>query len=338
MRRQSVIFQAPGDVRVRESDLPEPAPAEVLVRTELSAISAGTELLLVRGEFPDDVSLDEKLPSLRGPARYPLKYGYAAVGKVALVGTEVDPGWLNRRVLAFHPHESYFSLDPGHLLPVPASLPLDSAVLLPNMESAVNFVHDARPLLGERVVVLGAGVLGLLTTRLLEAFPLESLVVLDRYPLRRRLALEMGADSVVDPADPQHSRAVREALGGPADLVLELSGNPEALNLALAVSGFTSRVIVGSFYGTRRVPIDLGGAFHRKRIRLISSQVSSLNPSYSGLWDKPRRLREAWRRLIDLEPGQLITHRFPVQEAPRAYELLDQNPEIALQIVLTYTP
>ena len=121
-----------------------------------------------------------------------------------------------------------------------------------------------------------------------------------------------------------------------ADLSYELSGNPLALDQAIAVTGFNGRVVIGSWYGQKHADLNLGGRFHRSRIRLISSQVSTVAPEWSGRWNKSRRLHVAWEMLQSLRPVHLITHRFPLEQASQAYALLDQHPQEAIQVLFTY--
>jgi threonine dehydrogenase-like Zn-dependent dehydrogenase len=125
-------------------------------------------------------------------------------------------------------------------------------------------------------------------------------------------------------------------LPGGADLVYELSGVPSALDQAIAVTGFTGRVLVGSWYGQKPAHLDLGGHFHRNRIRLISSQVSTLAPELSGRWTKARRFQVAWEMIRKINPSRFITHRFPITQAHQAYQLLDQDPEGAIQVIFSY--
>ena len=323
-----------------EESLKAPAGDQILVQTLVSAVSAGTELLIYRGEWPPNLPVDESIPALQGAFQYPLKYGYACVGRVLQVGSEVDPSWTGQLVFAFNPHESHFLSRPQDLVPLPPDLPPERAGLLPNMETAVAFVMDGRPLIGERVVVFGQGVVGLLTTALLSRFSLGGLYALDRFALRRDRSVALGADSAFDPADPLAMDSLMTFLemerGGGADLTYELSGNPAALDQAISVTGFGGRVVVGSWYGAKRADIDLGGKFHRGRIKLVSSQVSTLEPELSGRWTKKRRLNLAIGMLRKLNTLDLTSHRFPISNADEAYALLAQNPGDALQVVLTY--
>ena len=340
MKRLALYFTAPYEVSVREESLPLPAAGQVLVQTLVSAISAGTELLVYRGQVPADASIDEAIPALAGKFAFPLKYGYASVGRVTEVGDDVSPEWRGKTVFAFNPHESLFLSSPDELMPVPFSLSPEEASLLPNMETSVNFLMDGQPLIGEQVVVFGQGVVGLLTTALLAKLPLANLLTLDRYDLRRRKSLALGAQASLDPeASDSLARLTsllrKEHSDTRADLTYELSGDPRALEKAIEVTGFSGRVVIGSWYGRKQVGLNLGGHFHRSRIRLISSQVSTITPQCAGRWNKSRRLQTAWQMLRNLKPAHLITHRFPLAQAAQAYALLDRHPEEAIQVILT---
>lgn len=341
MQRYSLYFEGPGRVAVRAEALPAPGPGQLLIQTLFSAISPGTEMLVYRDQFPREVAVDATIAALAGTFAYPLKYGYAAVGRVAALGAGVPPEWAGRLVLAFHPHESHFLAEPAAVLPVPPGLAPEVATLLPNMETAVVLMLDGAPLTGEQVVVYGQGIVGLLLTGLLARLPLARLTTLDRHP-RRRLASEtLGAHASLDPAAAEtlgHLRSLTPGPGAPpgADLTFEISGHPGALDQAIAVTGFHGRVVIGSWYGRKKVELDLGGDFHRSRMRLVSSQVSSLAPELTGRWTKARLLGLAWQLLRDLQPDFLITHTMPLAEAAAAYDLLDQRPGEAIQVLLQY--
>jgi threonine dehydrogenase-like Zn-dependent dehydrogenase len=197
------------------------------------------------------------------------------------------------------------------------------------METAINFLHDGAPLAGERVVVFGQGVVGLLTTALLARTPLGTLITVDPDPVRRAISLEFGAGKSLAPSE-------LEGLAEQADLTYELSGDPQALDQAIAVTGFEGRVVLGSWYGTKQASLNLGGRFHRSRIRLLSSQVSTIASTLTGRWDKRRRLEFGLQMVRAIEPARLITHRIPIEQAAEAYALLDTHREHVLQVVLTY--
>ncbi|MDS0260485.1 zinc-binding alcohol dehydrogenase [Haloarcula sp. S1CR25-12] len=327
MTGRALYFTGGKSVAVREEPIGDPGPAQVRVRTERSGISPGTELLVYREEVPGELPTDETIEALDGTFSYPLKYGYAAVGRVTAVGSDVDDDWLDRRVFAFNPHESHFLADPETL--VPTTLAPERALFIPNVEAAVNFVMDARPRIGARVAVFGQGPVGLLTTALLSEFPLATLVTVDPCGARRELSEALGADRSVAPD------GLDAAIEDP-DIAFELSGNPTALDDAIDATGYAGRVIVGSWYGTKDVQLDLGAAYHRSHIRVRSSQVSRIDPDHADRWDKDRRLDVVRSWLSDTDLSALCTHEFGIERAPEAYRLLDERPDDAVQVALTY--
>jgi len=338
MTDAALYFTGPETVEVRETTVGPPEDDELLVETRASAISAGTELLVYRDQTPADFPADEALDALDGDLSYPLQYGYAASGVVREVGAEVDPDWVGRSVFAFVPHQTRFRATPDSVVALPPETTPAAGSLLPSVETATNIVLDAAPRLGERVVVFGAGVIGLCVVRLLADFPLESLVAVDPIERRRTLAATLGADRTTTPAE---IGAVDPAVGDSAvdgaDLAVELSGQPSALDDAIGVVGYDARIVVGSWYGTKREPIDLGGRFHRDRIDIVSSQVSTISPELRGRWDHDRRMDAALDRLDGVPADELITHRIPFERAPEAYELLDAEPDAAVQVILEYS-
>lgn len=332
-----LVFRAPRRVALERRPLPAPGAGQVEVETAVSGISAGTEMLIYRGLAPRDLRADDVLPALSGHLEFPLRYGYACVGRVAGLGPAVDDSWLGRRAFAFHPHASRFIIAAAELLPVPEEMSNEQAVFLPQAETALNLVHDGAPIAGENILVFGQGVVGLLATALLGRIPLVRLVTFDRYPRRRALSLGLGAQASLDPDRGNAlGKAHSDLAPQGADLAFELSGDPAALQAALALTGYSGRIVIGSWYGRKRADLDLGGEFHRSRIRLVSSQVSRIDPSLSGRWDKGRRLEAAWRLLQEVHPENWITHRIPFERAGRAFQLLDRRPGEALQVVLTY--
>ena len=251
VKRKTLYFTAPRQVELREETLPALGAEDVLVETVCSAISAGTEMLIYQGRFPRDLETDPIISNLRGGFKYPLAYGYACVGKVVEVGKQVEGTWLDRLVFAFQPHTSHFVSEPKALFPIPPSLQPESVCFLPNMETAVNLVQDAAPILGERVLVLGQGVIGLLTTSLLREFPLDTLVTTDCYKLRRKASLDLNVRHSLDPNAESFQSEIQELCRvstephkiNPSaytqrkfDLTFELSGNPNALNDAITRS------------------------------------------------------------------------------------------------------
>lgn len=341
--RRRIRFPSPGTAEVVVEDASDPGPQEVRVRTMLSAISPGTERLVYQGNVPEGLETDTSIDSLKGEnLSYPLSYGYACVGEVDEVGEEVDEDWLETHVFAFQPHVSRFVASPESLVPLPEPMDMTHAVMLPSLETAVNLVMDGRPMIGERVMVLGQGVVGLLTTRILSDFPLETLVTIDPKPFRRTKSRKIGATealgtpSELDPSGGQgpFSKANGEE-AKKADLTYELAGQPSALNDAIRHTGFGGRIVVGSWYGTKRAPIDLGGRFHRSRIQIVSSQVSTVAPRHQGRWSKSRRTSVVVELLDRVHPGQLITDRFAIDQAPEVYERLASDSSM-LQPIFEY--
>jgi 2-desacetyl-2-hydroxyethyl bacteriochlorophyllide A dehydrogenase len=342
MKQRCLYFEKPFTCAVREAPLPEARQDRLLVETVCSAISAGTEMLVFQGRFPARMPVDAALPSYAGrDFAYPLAYGYSSVGKVVDAGPMADRSWIGQRVFAFQPHQSHFAVPAAELIRIPAGVSDEDAVFLAGMETAVNLAMDGRPVIGERVLLLGQGIIGLLTTAVLACFPLGTLAVLERWPLRRRAALELGAGAAWAGDEPQWAPEAadlldREGQAGGADLLFELSGQPAMLDTAIAWAGFGGRIVVGSWYGTKTAPIDLGGRFHRHRLRLISSQVSTIAPAFSGRWSHQRRIGVAWDLLARVRPSRLVTHRFGIERAQEAYEQVADRPGETLQVLLTY--
>ena len=323
---QQLWFTAPHAVEIRAQPLPALAAGEMLVQTLCSAVSAGTELLVYRGQLPSGLPLDATLPGMQQDTSYPLHYGYACVGRVAAIGAGVDTSWRDKLVFAFQPHASHFISQPAAVLPVPAGIAPESALFLANMETAVNLVQDGNPGLGERVVVLGQGIVGLLLLQLLQQFPLGSLAVADALAPRRQRALAVGAHRAIDPHLPGAVTALQQEFSTQgADLVYEVSGVPDALNLAIALTGFASRIVIGSWYGSKTAAVQFGGAAHRNRLQITTSQVSTLAPELSGRWDKQRRFAVAWQQLRTLRPEQWISERVPLAVAPALYQRLHEQ-------------
>ena len=341
MNCQALYFISPGKVEIRSEPEPCPGAGMVLVKTLYSAISPGTEMLFYLGQIPGNLLVDKNLRGMDKTMAYPLKYGYALAGEVIALGSEVSQAWEGKRVFAFHPHESHFSAPIEELIPIPDDISIENAVFLPNMETAVNFVMDGAPIIGEKAAVFGQGIVGLLTTSLLAQFPLAKLITFDRYPLRREAAERMGITACLDPSHPDCLEMTRELLNlkgdeDGTDLTFELSGRPDVLNQAIALTGFNGRVVIGSWYGTKQAQIDLGGRFHRSRIQLISSQVSTLSPEFGGRWTKARRFETAWEMIRSIKPSQWITQRIPFAESVGAYQTVEERPQDTIQVVLTY--
>jgi 2-desacetyl-2-hydroxyethyl bacteriochlorophyllide A dehydrogenase len=331
---RTLYFTGKSGVYLATHAHPVPSPGEVMVRTTRSGISAGTEMLYYRGMAP--ALITGAVDAFSGSPSYPMPYGYCVVGVVESVGDSADVDWLGRRVFAFHPHAERFTIQPENLICLPDALADEEAVFLPNMETALGLIHDASPIAGERAIVFGLGVVGLLTGALLGEY-IDSTGV-DPYPLRRQQAKAFGFRRALPPDGPalHELNIVGDPLGG-ADLAIEVSGNPTALSQALALTGYAGRIIVGSWYGTRQVDLRLGDRFHRAKQSIVSSQVSAIAPRLLGRWTKQRRFEFALDALQRISPSRLITHRFPLEEAAAAYSLLAEQPGNAIQVIFTYS-
>ncbi|MBT8328493.1 MAG: zinc-binding alcohol dehydrogenase [Desulfofustis sp.] len=340
MKRLRLEFAEPGRVQVIEEPVPQPEALQVLVEVDYSAISPGTEMLVYRGQWPEELSRDSSIAALSGDFSYPVSYGYACAGRVIAVGEEVSDQWLDRRVYGFQPHQSHFCAEVDVLQPIPEDIDDHTALFLASMETGVNLLLDGCPLIGELVIVFGQGIIGLLTTALLARFPLAGLITVDSSANRRLASKQYGAIESYAPHDDDLMQAFGAVAGqgGKADLVYELSGNPDALSTALTLTRFSGRVIIGSWYGSKSVELNLGSFYHRGRVKLVSSQVSTLAPELTGRWDKARRLQLAWDMLRLIKPAGLISQTFSLGEASQAYELIDQSPEQTIQVIFDYRP
>jgi 2-desacetyl-2-hydroxyethyl bacteriochlorophyllide A dehydrogenase len=329
VKARAVHFVAPRRVEVREVDLPAPAEGSVVVATEFSGISGGTELLAYRGEIDPDLPLDETLGALAGTFAYPFRYGYSAVGRVVRPAGSLPEGQL---VFAFHPHQDRFVVDAREAVPVDG-MDARVATMYPMVETALQVCLDAGPRLGEVVVVVGLGAVGILVAALLAR---TGTVVLgsEPVPARRAAAGTFGVRALApdDVAD-----AVAEATRGRgADLVVEASGNPEGLASSLELLAHEGTALVCSWYGTKPAALPLGAAFHRRRLDIRSTQVSTLPASLGSRWDRGRRAEVAWRLSGTLPLAALCTHAFPFEAAAEAYARTDRKEHGLIHAALRY--
>jgi 2-desacetyl-2-hydroxyethyl bacteriochlorophyllide A dehydrogenase len=327
----AVWFPRARVVELRTETLPEPGPDEVRVRAVLSAISQGTEMLVYRGEVDAGLALD--LPTLAGGYGFPLKYGYASVGRAVAVGRDVRAVSEGDLVFALHPHQDEYVLSESLVRHLPDRTTPEQGVFVANLETAINVVLDAKPRLGEVVAVFGQGVVGLLITQLLRRSGAR-VVAVEPSALRRSFAERCGAELAITPQDGTVLRRLTRGRG--ADLAIDASGSPSALQEAIDSVALEGTVVVCSWYGEKPVPLDLGGLFHRRRVRLVSSQVGRIDPSLAPRWDRERRLELATSLLGELVLADLITHRIPFARAADAYALLDGGDAETVQVVLDY--
>jgi 2-desacetyl-2-hydroxyethyl bacteriochlorophyllide A dehydrogenase len=210
-------------------------------------------------------------------------------------------------------------------------------VFLANIETAINVMLDAAPRIGDRIIIFGQGTVGLLITQLAVRMSASLIVTVEPVEKRRDLSLALGADFAVDPVTEDVPARIRQATGGEGgDIIIEASGQSATLDDAVKAAATEGRVIVASWYGTKRAALALGGAFHRNRITIKSSQVSNLDPSLSPRWTAHRRRELALTYLNKLRLDELITHTFSLEDAAAAYRLVDEDAEDVLQIIFDF--
>lgn len=293
---------APGRAELRSELLPEPGPGQVLVEASFSGISRGTESLVFRGGVPEELHESMRCPQQAGELSLPVKYGYCSVGKV-VAGSE----HVGERVFCLYPHQDRYVVPASSVVPIPAAVPDRRAVLAANMETAVNGLWDAAPLVGSRIAVIGAGAVGLLSASLLQRFPGVELEVVDIATEKVELCRALGL------------RCVRpEAARRECDLVLHASGAPAGLETALELAGQEATIVELSWYGDRAVSLRLGGRFHNGRFRLVSSQVGSIAPSQRPRWSYRRRMELALQLLGDARYDALLAEPVPFERLPQA--------------------
>jgi len=306
---------APRRVEIRELPTPRPSAGEIIVTTLFSGISGGTERLVYRGEVAEDLVLDDTICALGGSFRYPFPYGYACVGEAG------DSG---RLVFAFQPHQDVFAARASDLIALPAIDPA-SATLFPLVETALQVTLEAEAGYRDRVIVLGAGVLGLLTALLLQRSGRRPLCA-EPQSWRRGLAAHLGL-MAVPPG---------ELAGQEVPLVIDASGNPGAPAAALDMLAHEGTLLVASWFGTKVVTLPLGGAFHRRRLTIRSTQVSTIPARLSAGWTLSRRRSAAAELLPELPLTELCTHVFPFGQAADAFRAVDESPPGLMHAVLDY--
>ena len=334
LEAQALWFTAPRAAELRPERVSPPGPGEVRVRTLASAISHGTEMLVYRGEVPTDLPLD--LPTLAGDFSFPIKYGYATVGRILDVGPHVEHFSPDDLVFVHHPHQGAFAVPADLPVRLPDGLDPTVGLFFANLETALNVVHDTPLRLGETALVFGQGVVGLLVTQLLKLAGADRVLAVEPLKKRRELALEVGADEVFEPWGDLRKRVLGATAGRGADVAIEVSSSGVALQAAVNAVATEGTVVVASWYGTKPVTLSLGGHFHRGRVRLRSSQVGRMNPGLAPRWDHARRTTSVLGLLPRLRLRELISHLIPFEEAPGAYRIVDESPDEALQVVLTH--
>jgi len=305
----------PGRAEIRREPLRAPGSGEALVRTLHTAVSRGTEALVFRGEVPVGEAGRMRAPFQAGDFPAPVKYGYCNVGVV-----EAGPApWPGRTVFCLHPHQSRYVVPVDALHEVPAAVPAARAVLAANMETALNALWDAEPRLGDRIAVVGGGVVGLLAAWLAARMPGTAVEVVDLRPERRGVIEQLGARF----AEP-------DAATPDADLVLHASGSATGLATALRLAAFEATVLEMSWYGSRPVAAPLGAAFHSRRLTLKSTQVGHVATAQRSRWSHRRRMALALALLADPVLDALVTDHAPFADLPEVLARLSRGASATL--------
>ncbi len=300
---RAVWYARKGAVELRAAPLPRPQPDEAVVRTLFSGISRGTERLVFNGEVGRSEWERMRCPNQEGAFPFPVKYGYCATGVV-----EVGPGELiGRTVFCLHPHQDHFNAAVASLVPVPDSVPARRATLTANMETALNALWDSGAGPGDRIVVVGAGVVGLLVAALAARLPGADVTSVDVDETRRSIALSLGAKF----AQPQEAP-------GDADIVFHASAAAAGLDTAIRCVGFEGTIVEMSWYGDKPVQVGLGGAFHSRRLKLVSSQVGHVSAGHRPRWTHRRRVETAVGLLAEIPAlDALVAEEIAFEDAAR---------------------
>lgn len=297
---RAIWYAGKGVVELRPAHVRPLGPNEALVRTLFSGISRGTERLVLNGAVLASEWERMRAPLQDGAFPFPVKYGYCATGIVEDGPKEL----IGRTIFCLHPHQDYFVAPVSMLAQVPDGVPPRRATLAANMETALNAVWDAGAGPADRIVVVGGGVLGLLTAFLAARLPGSSVTLVDVEPERAALARQLGLQFATPPTAPQD-----------ADVVFHASAAAAGLSTAIAAAGMEASVVEMSWYGDTPVSVDLGGAFHSRRLKLISSQVGQVSASRRPRWDYRRRLEAALRLLQDPALDALVGEEIAFEQA-----------------------
>lgn len=310
---------AAGRGELRAAAVPDPGPGEVLVEALYSGVSRGTETLVFTGRVPPSVASAMRAPHQEGEFDFPVKYGYASVGRVLTGPAEL----VGRAVFALHPHQSRYVVPAADVTPLPDGVPPARAVLAANLETAINGSWDAAIGVGDRVAVIGGGVVGLLSAYLAARVPGCEVELVDVDPSRAAVAAALG----VRFAAPDRAR-------GDVDLVVHASGDPGGLRTALDLAGAEATVVELSWFGDREVALPLGGAFHHRRLTVRSSQVGSIPPARRPRWSYRRRLSLALWLLADPALDALVSSEGSFDDLPAAMErLAGPGPHLCHRVV-----
>ena len=319
---QALWYIAPGRAEIRAETLVPLAEDRLRVRAMFGALSRGTEALVMAGRVPPSEFERMRPPFMAGNFPFPAKYGYATVGRVE-DGPEALRG---KSVFVLHPHQSLFDVPASAVVPLPAGVPPERAVLAANMETALNAVWDASP--KGRIAIVGAGVVGALVAyQCAQLAGTQSsstqVTLIDINPARADLARKLGVNF-----------ATPEKAPIDCDLVVHASGTAAGLATALSLAAFEATVLELSWYGDAQVPVPLGGAFHSRRLKLVSSQVGHVAPSHRADWTHTRRLAAALAMLADARLDALLAPAVAFHDLPaRLPDILSAKSGILCQLI-----
>jgi NADPH:quinone reductase-like Zn-dependent oxidoreductase len=310
---------APGTAEIRPAAAPGPDAGSLRIRALASAISRGTESLVFQGKIPESEWQRMRCPFQEGEFSFPVKYGYAMAGVV-----EAGPAdRIGQRVFCLHPHQDRFTIPAEAAIPIPADVSTERAVLAPQIETALNATWDAAPRIGDRIAVVGAGVIGCLVAYLCSRLPGAAVTLIDTNEARRDVARALGLAFAVASKD----------LPNDCDLVFHASGQGEGLDLAFSIAGFEATVIELSWYGITPVSMGLGGAFHSQRLTLRSSQVGSISPDRRSRWSPRRRLALAMDFARDARLDVLIQGESAFEALPEVLPTILGRPGALCHLV-----
>ncbi len=312
---QAFWVAEPGRGEIRTEELRRPGSGEVVVRALYSGISRGTEALVFSGRVPHSEWARMRAPFQVGEFPGPVKYGYSVAGIVEQGPAEL----MGRQVFVLHPHQTRFVVPATAVQVLPDEVPPARAVLAANLETALNGIWDARPHVGDRIAVIGAGTVGMLTAWLASRLPECVVQLVDLNPRREMVARALGVPF-----------ATPDAAAGDADVVIHASGSPSGLELALTVAALEATIVEMSWFGDQPVSLPLGGAFHSKRLTIVSSQVGRLAPAQRARWDHDRRMQLALGMLRDPALDAVITGESPFESLPEVMAGLAHTPGEAL--------
>ena len=316
-------YVAPGIVELRPQTLAPLQPGAARVRTLFSGISRGTERLVLAGAVPPGEFERMRAPLQEGQFPFPVKYGYCAVGRVE----EGPEALIGRTVFCLHPHQDVFNAPVAMLAVVPDAVPIRRATLAANMETALNALWDSGAGPGDKVVVAGAGIVGLLVSALAAAIPGTDVTVVDVVESRRSLATAMGAQ-FTDPADAPTG----------ADVVFHTSASAAGFETAINAAGLEATVVELSWYGANAIEAHLGGAFHSRRLKLISSQVGQVSPSRRPRWSYARRMAKALELLNDARFDALVAAEIAFEDLGAQLPVVLNTNGAHLPPVIAYQP